>query len=172
MHVIEYTTNPFDGVVLDPSRLPADSQEFKRQLDYSLGFWTDQDFKVAWLEVPIDKTGLVPVAVDAGFTFHHSGDDYLMMAHRLVDGAFIPAYASHYIGAGGVVVNDSDDILVVRERRSRPSGSGSFKLPGGHLQQGEHLQEGVVREVLEDGAKRARAIATETIQEVYQKMGL
>ncbi|PKB82123.1 MAG: tryptophan--tRNA ligase, partial [SAR202 cluster bacterium Io17-Chloro-G9] len=31
---------------------------------------------------------------------------------------------------------------------------------------------GYVREVLEDGAKRAGAIARETIQEVYQKMGL
>ena len=41
----------------------------------------------------------------------------------------------------------------------------------------EHRREyqsrpGYVREVLEDGAKRAGAIARETIQEVYQKMGL
>lgn len=31
---------------------------------------------------------------------------------------------------------------------------------------------GLVQEILEDGAKRARAIAQETIDEVYQKMGL
>ena len=31
---------------------------------------------------------------------------------------------------------------------------------------------GYVREVLEDGAKRARAIAQDTMQEVFQKMGL
>ncbi len=164
MEVIEYTTNPFDGVVLEPSRLPTDPQQFQRRLDYSLGFWTDQDFKVAWLEVPIHMASLVPVAVDAGFTFHHSDDDYLMMARRLVEGAFVPAYASHYIGAGGVVVNESDEILVVRERRSRPSGSGSFKLPGGHLQQGEHLQEGVVREVLEETGIRTKFVSLASLR--------
>ena len=34
------------------------------------------------------------------------------------------------------------------------------------------FRPGFVREILDDGAKRARAIATRTIEEVYEKMGL
>jgi mutator protein MutT len=73
----------------------------------------------------------------------------------LEDDAFVPNYSTHYIGAGGVVISDDDEILVVRERRGR-GGSGSFKLPGGHLHEGEHLADAVVREVLEETGIQAR----------------
>jgi 8-oxo-dGTP pyrophosphatase MutT (NUDIX family) len=72
-----------------------------------------------------------------------------MLTLRLVEGAIIPPYASHYIGAGGVVINDQRDLLVVSERfRSRRGPS--YKLPGGALHPGEHLVDGVIREVYEE----------------------
>jgi ADP-ribose pyrophosphatase YjhB (NUDIX family) len=105
---------------------------------------------VVWLEVPIDRASLIPIAVDAGFTFHHSGNDYLMLTHKLQPYAFIPSYASHYIGAGGVVINDSQELLVVWEKSHRRNGRRYYKLPGGALHQGEHLVDGVIREVHEE----------------------
>ena len=99
--------------------------------------------------------GLAQHAVEAGFGFHHSGDDYLLMTLRLEEGAFIPPYASHYIGAGGVVIKDGS-LLVVHERRGPVGGPRYYKLPGGALHEGEHLVEGVVREVLEETGVRTR----------------
>jgi 8-oxo-dGTP pyrophosphatase MutT (NUDIX family) len=150
MEVLEATTNPFKGVVPKPSVLPDDPQEFRRALRHSLEAWRSQGLLVVWLEVPIGKSALIPVAVEEGFTFHHSGDDYLMLTRRLVENAFIPPYATHYIGAGGVVLNHNQELLVVCERFRRPGQPPFYKLPGGAVQPGEHLVEAVVREVLEE----------------------
>ena len=143
--------NPFGGVIPQPDALDPDPERFREQLQQSLSHWREQGYRVVWLEVSIERAALIPVAVDGGFGFHHSTDAYLMMTLSLEEGALIPAHASHYIGAGGVAINARDELLVVRERlrrdRQRPP---RFKLPGGALHEGEHLAEGVVREVLEE----------------------
>lgn len=156
MDSFRFETNPFGGVLPDPAALPENPDVFRRGLNHSLSFWRGDGYSVIWLELPITKVGLVKTAVDAGFRFHHSGEDYLMLTLRLVDDVVIPPYASHYIGAGGVVVNDDNELLVVRERRGPPKGALSYKLPGGALHAGEHLVEGVLREVLEETGVRAR----------------
>jgi 8-oxo-dGTP pyrophosphatase MutT (NUDIX family) len=153
--VLEFTTNPFGGVIPKPAALPGDPQVFRSTLADSLAAWRAKGFKVAWLEVPTAQAGLIPVAVEAGFSFHHTGQDYLMLTLRLVEGAFVPPYASHYIGAGGVVLNQRGELLVVCERH-RATSALSFKLPGGALQPGEHLVDAVIREVLEETGVRTR----------------
>jgi 8-oxo-dGTP diphosphatase len=150
MEVLEAATNPFRGVVPKPARLPDDPEEFRHILRRSLESWKSRGLLVVWLEVPISKAGLIPVAVEEGFTFHHSNDDYLMMTYQLVEGAFIPPFATHYIGAGGVVLNPRRELLVVCERHRRPVQAPFYKLPGGALQPGEHLADAVIREVLEE----------------------
>ena len=79
------------------------------------------------------------------------------MTLPLVQGSFIPPYATHYIGAGAVVLNERDEILVVSERYRMGSSRGpGYKLPGGALHPGEHLVDGAVREVLEETGVHAR----------------
>lgn len=147
--VLEAITNPFRGILPTPSALPASPDVFRQQLAHSLQRWREEHYLVVWLEVSLARAALIPIAVEAGFTFHHSSEDYLMLTLRLVEGAIIPPYASHYIGAGGVVINDQRDLLVVSERfRSRRGPS--YKLPGGALHPGEHLVDGVIREVYEE----------------------
>jgi 8-oxo-dGTP pyrophosphatase MutT (NUDIX family) len=148
--VLEWTENRFGGAVVDPEALPTAADTFAARLSDSLRVWTAQGLKVAWLEVPIAKTALIPIAVEAGFVFHHSGQAYVMMTRQLVEGAFVPPYATHYVGAGGVVINDRQELLVVWERTHRQSGRKYYKLPGGALHQGEHIVDCVRREVLEE----------------------
>lgn len=155
MEVLEATTNPFRGVVPNPEALPADPEQFRQQLTHSLRTWQAEGLLVVWLEVPLSHAALIPVAVEAGFTFHHTSHQYLMLTHSLVDDAFIPPYATHYVGAGGVVVNEDRELLVVSERYRSRRGP-SYKLPGGALHPGEHLEDAVVREVLEETGVQTR----------------
>ena len=153
MEPIAATTNPFGGILPKPEALNADVQAFVEELRVSLAVWNEEGYKVAWLEVTIDKAALIPQAVAVGFVFHHSGDGYLMLTLQLQEGAFVPAYASHYIGAGGVVLDEDQELLVVSEKHHRSDGSPPrYKLPGGQLIAGEHLAEAVVREVFEETA--------------------
>jgi len=149
MDVLIHTTNSFKGVIVDRDRLPPAPAAFERQLGHSIEVWKADGFLTVWLEVPIDLSDLIPIGVKAGFEFHHAGMDYVMMTFRLVKDTFIPSYATHYIGAGGVVINHKDELLVVCERYRRDN-KPSYKLPGGALQSGEHLQDCVIREVKEE----------------------
>jgi 8-oxo-dGTP pyrophosphatase MutT (NUDIX family) len=153
--VLEATANPFRGILPTPKALPEDPEIFRQRLQHSLQVWTASDYVVVWLEIPLSRAALIPVAVAAGFTFHHSSPTYLMLTHCLVEGAFVPPYATHYIGAGGVVINARCELLVVSERYRAQRGP-SYKLPGGALHPGEHLVDGVIREVLEETGVQTR----------------
>ena len=156
MEALEAATNPFGGVIPKPEALPGELDVFSRRLDHSLTTWSEAGFKVVWLELPMARAGLVPTAVESGFSYHHTGEDYVMLTLRLVENAFIPPFASHYVGAGGVVLNADNELLVVHERLGKPGGPRYYKLPGGTVREGEHLSEGVVREVLEETGVRTR----------------
>ena len=86
------------------------------------------------LELPISHAALIPAAVSRGFTFHHSGDGYLMMTCELVEGTYLPPFATHYIGIGGVVLTAERELLVVREKYGFGGRPPTLKLPGGALQ--------------------------------------
>lgn len=155
MEVLPYSPDQFGGIIVEPATLPDDPAAFRQQLDHSLNVWTGEGYRLVWLDAPIERAALIPVAVDAGFTFHHSDERTLTLTRRLVEGAFIPFHATHYIGAGGVVLNDRNELLVVCERHRRTK-QPYYKLPGGALQPGEHLVDGVIREVLEETGVQTR----------------
>lgn len=156
MKILDSTSNSFGGVMVAPEALDPDAGAFRASLVESLRVWKEESCRVAWLEIPTGKSQLIPEAVGEGFSFHHSGDDYLMLTLQLEEGAFIPAHASHYIGVGGVTLNSRGGLLVVSEkyRRVSPNSPPRYKLPGGALHEGEHLVEGVVREVFEETGVR------------------
>ena len=150
VQALSYKANPFGGVVVDPQALPDVTQDFRSRLRYSMDLWRSDGVLVVWVEIPLNQAALVPVAVEAGFTYHHAGDDYLLLTSSLVEGSHIPPYASHYIGAGGVVLTEDRELLVVREKFGFGGRPATLKLPGGALRSGEHLADAVVREVLEE----------------------
>ena len=155
MEILSATPNPYKGIVINSAELCKDVSAFQIQLTHSLDFWRKENYQVVWLEISLEQAELIPVATAAGFVFHHSQENYLLLTYRLVEGAFIPAFSTHYTGAGGVVLNEKNELLVVSERyrnRQRPS----YKLPGGALNQGEHIAECVVREVQEETGVRTQ----------------
>lgn len=156
MKTLEFTTNPFRGLIIEKSGLPNDPELFRSALEESLKIWQQEGYRVAWLELEISASYLIPVAVDVGFRFHHGIETYVMMTYRIQEDAFLPEYATHYIGAGGVVINEQKQLLVVHEAGRRSTSSRSYKLPGGALVAGENLEDGVVREVFEETGVRTK----------------
>lgn len=149
MAVIASELNQFGGRIIDSSSLPNDPESFARLLEESLAEWRTEETKVVWLELPVSLARLVPVAVDAGFVYHHADDRLLELTLTLIPGSYVPPYATHYVGAGGVVLSDSGMLLVVVERYRGRWGR-HFKLPGGALHSREHIAAGVMREILEE----------------------
>ena len=139
--------NPFGGVVVDPTLLPRDTATFTQDLEESLASWNESGVRVVWLQLPLELSAHVPIAVDLGFTYHHATTASLQLVRVLVPDSYVPPFATHYIGAGGVVLDDSRQLLVIQERHHRRR---HLKLPGGALHPREHIADAVVREVKEE----------------------
>ncbi len=155
MDLLEHTINRFNGVMIETHALSHGVDPFAERLHPSLDQWVADGRLVVWLELSIHQCEFIPVAVKAGFTFHHTGQEYVLLVKQLQPNALVPGYATHYIGIGGVVLNDRRELLVVSERH-RMSERPYYKLPGGALHAGEHLVDAVEREVLEETGVRAR----------------
>jgi 8-oxo-dGTP pyrophosphatase MutT (NUDIX family) len=79
-----------------------------------------------------------------------------MLVNRIQPDAVVPFHATHYIGAGGLVLNSRQELLVVVERVHRNRQPNYYKLPGGALLPGEHLVAAVVRAVREETGVETR----------------
>jgi len=143
-------SNQFGGGVVDSDSLPEDPVEFRERMAPTIAEWRGQGVKVAWLTLPITRASLIPAAVEAGFLFHHADELALPLTLRLVDGSHIPSSATHFVGAGGVVLAPGRRLLVVSERHRRAGTGRHYKLPGGALHPREHIVAAVTREIREE----------------------
>lgn len=94
----------------------------------------------------IKKSDFIPKLTNRGFFFHSCGEDYLLLVKRLKKDAIIPTAANHTLGVGAVVINEKNELLVIKEKIS----TAGFKLPGGHIDDGEMISNALVREVYEE----------------------
>lgn len=150
MDALPGVVNKFGGLYLASADLPADTNTFREALASSLPLWTDRGIPVVWLSLSRERAAHVPAASDCGFSYHHCTADSLMLVRRLETGAVVPPYASRTIGAGGVVLTADDQLLTVLEKYEANVRPQYWKLPGGMIEPGEHVADGVVREVREE----------------------
>lgn len=148
--ILAHEVNRFNGVEIRVDLLPQRPEEFRHMLSDSLKEWSRQGHPVVWLEVTIEHSQFIAPATAMGFVFHHSTERTLTLLYTFDEGASVPTYATHFIGAGGVVLNGRGELLVVNESHRRDRSRPYYKLPGGALKPGEHLIDGVKREIYEE----------------------
>lgn len=154
--MLPYTVNAFNDAVIDSDCLPEDRDEFSAALDRSIKKAQSESLKLIWLFISTGDSELVPAAAKAGFFYHHADTAGIQMLFKIRSDAFVPNYATHYIGVGGVLLDEANNLLVVQEKHHKKK---HYKLPGGAVEPEEHLAKAAVREVFEETGIRSQFLS-------------
>ena len=137
--------DPYNGITISSKFLPKTKEEFEINLNYLIEE-VENKRNLIWIYIDIKKSDFIPIATNKGFFFHSCDEDYILLVKRIIPNAIVPTAANHTLGVGAVVINDKNEILVIKERVSNLG----YKLPGGHIDNGEMISTAVQREVLEE----------------------
>ncbi|GLJ35238.1 hypothetical protein SUGI_0709120 [Cryptomeria japonica] len=149
--VLKAQEDRYDGVIVDVGNMQNDATRFATSLKASLFQWARQAKRAVWIKVPKEQATLVPVAIEAGFWYHHAEPSYVMLVYWIPQiPCTIPHNASHQVGIAAFVFNDKGEVLVVQEKCGPHKDSGLWKMPTGRVNQGEGIKEGAIREVHEE----------------------
>lgn len=143
--MLAFEYNKFNGIIIDSAEIPHDEDVFLQMLSALLAHARLEDKSVIWLTLPINLAYLIKVATAQGFTFHNCLPTEVTLTYKSLEEDYVPFVPTHSLGAGGLVQNLLGEILVIRER-----GASTYKLPGGHIELGEKIEDAVIREVLEE----------------------
>lgn len=162
---MEFKRDRFNGIIVDAASLPDDPQALRGIVEALVALIEHERLSLAWVTLPISNAQAIPVFTAGGFSFHSCLCDQLTLVRRHSDQAFVPFIPTHSIGAGAIVINDAGQLLVVRER-----GTTGFKLPGGHVDAAERIQDSIEREVLEETGIESKcdSIVAFTTRHPYQ----
>lgn len=143
--MLAFEYNKFNGIIIDSEQIPEEVDVFLAQLNALLSHAKLQKKSVVWLTLPIDLAHLIAIATSQGFIFHNCLPTEVTLTFKFSPEYFVPFVPTHSLGAGGLVQNIQGEILVIREQ-----GATTYKLPGGHIELGETIEDAVIREVLEE----------------------
>ncbi|XP_071944993.1 nucleoside diphosphate-linked moiety X motif 6-like [Antedon mediterranea] len=150
MEAFEGKKDIFNGIIVNVQDQKCKSESgFSDRLQYSLQEWKEQGIRGVWLNIAIECSIYIAKAVKHGFVFHHAQKDYVMMIKWLPTNEpnQLPGYTTHYVGVAGFVVNELNQVLLVKERFHKKA---KWKLPGGMADPGEDLGVTAKREVFEE----------------------
>ncbi len=137
--------DPYNGITIESKDLPTTKEEFEINLDFLIEETQDRR-NLIWIYIDISKSDFIPIATSRGFIFHSCDESYVLVVKRLIPDAIIPTSANHTLGVGAVVINENEELLVIKEKISTIG----YKLPGGHIDNGEMISSALEREVLEE----------------------
>ena len=160
--IFEPVKLPYKGARINFADFPDESQQaledggaaFVAKLQRSIDALVESGRKSVWLDVPAQDAALAAFAArDLGFEFHHAEGQKCVLKKWICteDPDTIPTpLATHQVGCAGLVTNDRDELLVIKERNRHNGIPLHWKLPGGMLDRGEDIEDAVTREVWEE----------------------
>ncbi|XP_050300711.1 uncharacterized protein LOC126739189 [Anthonomus grandis grandis] len=140
----------FDGITVSSDKEPCETSEFIKKLSTSLDTWRSQKKRGIWFKVHLNQSEWVPLLIKNGFKYHHAKQDYVMLYMWLPtdESDNVPHYAHTLLGVGAVVVNEKNQVLVIKEKYFYRVPM--WKLPGGYVEPGENIVDAAIREVMEE----------------------
>lgn len=106
-----------------------------------------EDKSSVWLRLRMSQGQCFAAAARQGFIFHHAEGDVAMLHIWLPSSPCpVPPFATHVVGVAGVVLDDAQRLLVVKDKGK----ANAFKFPGGLANLGEDFGETAVRETREE----------------------
>lgn len=145
--MLSFKADAFNGIIIDTDKLPATQALFQAALELTIAHAASQNKRLIWLTLPIERSNTVPIATELGFVFHNCLETEITLILRLAKNAYAPFVPTHSIGAGALVINENNQILVIREKIATGIG---YKLPGGHIEIDEDIHNAIEREVFEE----------------------
>lgn len=151
---MEFTLDKFNGIIIDPASVPHDVNSFNAELHQITEFSKQNNKGIIWISLPISLSHLIPVATELGFVFHNCLEDEITLIHKSEIVEFVPFIPTHTLGAGALITNEHNQVLMIKEH-----GMTGYKLPGGHIELGEGIEESVVRETFEETGIKATFVS-------------
>ncbi|XP_056003054.1 nucleoside diphosphate-linked moiety X motif 6-like [Ostrea edulis] len=151
-HGLTVVSDVFSGLTIDTIDQKFNIEEhLEQRLADAIPKWKVEGIRGLWMKIHLSHSSAVPVCSKLGFDFNHAQSGYVMMTKWLPDGEEnkLPEYANHFVGVAGFVLNEKNELLVIRERFSVLD-TNPWKLPGGLADKGEELETTARREVLEE----------------------
>jgi len=164
LETLDCIYDTYGGVIVNTAAIPHDVSQFRKQLTASIAKWRADGRGGVWLDLPSEDADLIPIATkEHGFVFHSAEATHLTLKAWLPTDRpnTLPGNASHTVGVGAVVVDETATpprVLLVRECSGPAARLGIWKLPTGLVDAGEEIHEAAVREVLEETGVKAEFI--------------
>jgi len=146
----------YNGLIVETETIPSSVSAFKESLKKLLHQAKIDKISLLWIDLTTTQHEHIALALALGFEFHNCEAKRVTLTFQVTKGAYIPVPPTHTIGVGAVVINEKNELLMVRDRIH--TSHSIYKLPGGMLEHAQSLEEGVVREVWEETGIKAKFI--------------
>ena len=146
----------YNGLIVETESIPLSVSTFKTSLQELIAQAANKKIALLWLDLNSIQAQHLAAALEMGFEFHNCEAQRVTLTYQVTKGAYIPVAPTHTIGVGAVVINEKNELLMVRDRIH--TSNSIYKLPGGMLEHSQSLEEGVVREVWEETGIEAKLI--------------
>jgi len=146
----------YNGLIIDTKSIPLCVSEFSNSLQLLLKTSKNEQISLLWLDLTSTQHEHISVALSLGFEFHNCEAKRTTLTFQVTKDAYIPVPPTHTIGVGAVVINNNNEILLVRDRIH--TAHSIYKLPGGMLEHAQSLEDGVVREVWEETGVKTKLL--------------
>ena len=155
----------YNGLIIEPNTINNSSVEFKTSLINLLSTAKKEAKNLLWLDLTNRQSQHIAIALELGFAFHNCEAHRVTLTYQVKKDVYIPVPPTHTIGVGAVVINKENELLMVRDRIH--TSSSLYKIPGGMLEHGDKLSDGVIREVWEETGIKSKFIKMVSLLNSY-----
>lgn len=136
----------YNGITINNFHKNKEKEKFEENINNFITELEKDKRNLLWIHLDIKDSKYISFLTSNDFKYHTCHENSILLVKRLIKDSIIPTASNHTLGVGVIVINDKNEILLIKERYSNIG----FKLPGGHIDDGELIQSAVIREVKEE----------------------